>query len=150
MKDFLTRPAWIEINLDNFENNIKEIKSIITPGTEIMSVVKSDAYRLGAIPLSYVSRELGIKFYGVATLSEALRLKKEFSDTSILILGYTPAHLFEDAVKNEITLTIYTLEDARKLDEIAGYLGKKAKLHLAVDSGMSRIGFIGRKFIRGS
>ncbi len=142
MKDFLTRPAWIEINLDNFENNIKEIKSIITPGTEIMSVVKSDAYRLGAIPLSYVSRELSIRFFGVATLSEALRFKKEFPDTSVLILGYTPAHLFEDAVKNEITLTIYTLEDAIKLDEIAGDSDKIAKIHLAVDSGMSRIGFI--------
>lgn len=142
MKDFLTRPAWIEIDLDKFENNMKVIKNKITTGTEIMSVVKSDAYRLGAIPLSYVSNELGIKFYAVATLEEALRLKKEFPDANILILGYTPANLFEDAIKNEITLTIFSLEDAISLEEKAREIGKKAKIHLAVDSGMSRIGFI--------
>lgn len=142
MKDFLTRPAWIEIDLDKFENNMKVIKNKITTGTEIMSVVKSDAYRIGAIPLSYVSNELGIKFYAVATLEEALRLKKEFPDANILILGYTPANLFEDAIKNEITLTIFSLEDAISLEEKAREIGKKAKIHLAVDSGMSRIGFI--------
>lgn len=142
MKDFLTRPAWIEIDLDKFENNMKVIKNKITSGTEIMSVVKSDAYRLGAIPLSYVSNELGIKFYAVATLEEALRLKKEFQNANILILGYTPANLFEDAIKNEITLTIFSLEDAISLEEKAREIGKKAKIHLAVDSGMSRIGFI--------
>lgn len=142
MKDFLTRPAWIEIDLDKFENNMKVIKNKITTGTEIMSVVKSDAYRLGAIPLSYISNELGIKFYAVATLEEALRLKKEFPDANILILGYTPANLFEDAIKNEITLTIFSLEDAISLEEKAREIGKKAKIHLAVDSGMSRIGFI--------
>ena len=142
MKDFLTRPAWIEIDLDKFENNMKVIKNKITSGTEIMSVVKSDAYRLGAIPLSYVSNELGIKFYAVATLEEALRLKKEFQNANILILGYTPANLFEDAIKNEITLTIFSLEDAISLEEKAREICKKANIHLAVDSGMSRIGFI--------
>lgn len=142
MKDFLTRPAWIEIDLDKFENNLRVIKKIIKPGTEIMSVVKSDAYRLGAIPLSYISKELEIKFFAVATLEEALKLKKEFPDSNILILGYTPANLFEDAIKNEITLTIYRLDDAILLDKKAREMDKKAKIHLAVDSGMSRIGFI--------
>lgn len=142
MKDFLTRPAWIEINLDNFENNMKEIKNRVTDKVEIMSVVKSDAYRLGAIPLSFVSKELGIKYYAVATLAEALKLKKEFPFALILVLGYTPNHLFEDAIKNEIRLTIYTLEDAKKLDSTAKDLNKIANIHLAVDSGMSRIGFI--------
>ena len=142
MKDFLTRPAWIEINLDNFENNMKEIKNRVTDKVEIMSVVKSDAYRLGAIPLSFVSKELGIKYYAVATLAEALKLKKEFPFALILVLGYTPNHLFENAIKNEIRLTIYTLEDAKKLDSTAKDLNKIANIHLAVDSGMSRIGFI--------
>ncbi len=142
MKDFLTRPAWIEIDLDKFENNLRVIKEIIKPGTEVMSVVKSDAYRLGAIPLSFVSKELGIKYYAVATLAEALKLKKEFPFALILVLGYTPNHLFEDAIKNEIRLTIYALEDAKKLDSTAKDLNKIANIHLAVDSGMSRIGFI--------
>lgn len=142
MKDFLTRPAWIEINLDDYENNIRQIKKIVGHKVEVMCVVKSDSYRLGAIPLSFISRELGIKFFGVATLSEALRFRKEFHDASILILGYTPRHLYEDAIKNDISLTISSLPDAIILNNMAGEIGKNAKIHLAVDSGMARIGFI--------
>lgn len=142
MKDFLTRPAWIEIDLDKFENNMKIIKDKVGEKTEIMSVVKSDAYRLGALPLSQVSLDLGINYYAVATLSEALSLRKKFSTVNILILGYTPRHLYEDSIKNHITLTIYSLNDAIVLNELAGDLGEDAKIHIAFDSGMSRIGFM--------
>lgn len=142
MKDFLTRPAWIEIDLDKFENNMKEIKKMVGENTEIMSVVKSDSYRLGAIPLSKVSVDLGIKYFAVATLGEALILRKEFPEIKILVLGYTPENLFEDAIKNHIILTIYSLSDSKALNEIAKKLGEKAVIHIAIDSGMSRIGFI--------
>lgn len=141
MKDFLTRPAWIEIDLDAFENNMREILNKLSPNTEIMSVVKSDSYKLGANPLSHVSCDLGIKYYAVATLNEALVFRKEFPNVNILILGYTPPYLFEDSINNNITLTIYSLEDALKLNETAKKLNKKATIHIAVDSGMSRIGF---------
>lgn len=141
MKDFLTRPAWIEIDLDKFENNMKIIKKKVGEKTEVMSVVKSDSYRLGALPLSQVSLDLGISHYGVATLSEALTLRKKFKNVNILILGYTPRHLYEDAIKNHITLTIYSLNDAIVLNGLARDLGEEAKIHIAFDSGMSRIGF---------
>ena len=141
MKDFLTRPAWIEIDLDKFENNMKIIKDKVGEKTEIMSVVKSDAYRLGALPLSQVSLDLGINYYAVATLSEALSLRRRFDGVNIFILGYTPRHLYEEAIKNQITLNIYSLGDARVLSEIAGELNEKATIHIAFDSGMSRIGF---------
>lgn len=141
MKDFLTRPAWIEIDLDKFENNMKIIKDKVGEKTEIMSVVKSDAYRLGALPLSQVSIDLGINYYAVATLSEALSLRRRFDKINILILGYTPRHLYEEAIKKHITLNIYSLGDARVLSEIAGELNEKATIHIAFDSGMSRIGF---------
>lgn len=142
MKDFLTRPAWIEIDLDKFENNMKGIKKMVGENTEIMSVVKSDSYRLGAIPISKVSVDLGIKYFAVATLGEALILRKEFPEIKILVLGYTPENLFEDAIKNHIILTIYSLSDSKALNEIAKKLGEKAVIHIAIDSGMSRIGFI--------
>ena len=133
MKDFLTRPAWIEIDLDAFENNMREILNKLSPNTEIMSVVKSDSYKLGANPLSHVSCDLGIKYYAVATLNEALVFRKEFPNVNILILGYTPPYLFEDSINNNITLTIYSLEDALKLNETAKKLNKKATIHIAVD-----------------
>ncbi|WP_245544070.1 alanine racemase [Peptoniphilus timonensis] len=141
MKDFLTRPAWIEIDLDKFENNMKEITKMIGENTELMSVVKSDSYRLGAIPLSKISVDLGIKYFAVATLSEALILRKEFPEIKILVLGYTPENLFEDAIKNHIILTIYSLDDSKVLNEKAKELSEKAVIHIAIDSGMSRIGF---------
>ncbi|MDU1643427.1 alanine racemase, partial [Peptoniphilus harei] len=141
MKDFLTRPAWIEIDLDKFENNMKIIKDKVGEKTKIMSVVKSDAYRLGALPLSQVSLNLGINYYAVATLSEALSLRRRFDKINILILGYTPRHLYEEAIKKHITLNIYSLGDAIVLNEIAGELNEEAKIHIAIDSGMSRIGF---------
>ena len=141
MKDFLTRPAWIEIDLDKFENNMKIIKDKVGEKTEVMSVVKSDAYRLGALPLSQVSLDLGINYYAVATLSEALSLRRRFNGVNILILGYTPRHLYEEAIKNQITLNIYSLADAKVLNDLAEDLNEEAKIHIAVDSGMSRIGF---------
>lgn len=141
MKDFLTRPAWIEIDLDKFENNMKIIKDKVGEKTEIMSVVKSDAYRLGALPLSQVSLNLGINYYAVATLSEALSLRRRFDGVNIFILGYTPRHLYEEAIKNQITLNIYSLADAKVLNDLAEDLKEKAKIHIAFDSGMSRIGF---------
>lgn len=141
MKDFLTRPAWIEIDLDKFENNMKTIKDKVGEKTEIMSVVKSDAYRLGALPLSKVSLDLGINYYAVATLSEALSLRRRFNGVNILILGYTPRHLYEEAIKNQITLNIYSLADAKVLNDLAEDLKEEAKIHIAFDSGMSRIGF---------
>ena len=141
MKDFLTRPAWIEIDLDKFENNMKIIKDKVGEKTEIMSVVKSDAYRLGALPLSQVSLDLGINYYAVATLSEALSLRRRFDGVNIFILGYTPRHLYEEAIKNQITLNIYSLADAKVLNDLAEDLKEEAKIHIAFDSGMSRIGF---------
>lgn len=141
MKDFLTRPAWIEIDLDKFENNMKIIKDKVGEKTEIMSVVKSDAYRLGALPLSQVSLNLGINYYAVATLSEALSLRRRFDGVNIFILGYTPRHLYEEAIKNQITLNIYSLADAKVLNDLAEDLKEEAKIHIAFDSGMSRIGF---------
>ncbi|MBU5668986.1 alanine racemase [Peptoniphilus sp. MSJ-1] len=140
--DFLRRPAWIEINLDNFIHNIKEIKNKISEDVQIMSIVKSDGYRLGAIPFVRESRELGVKYYGVATLSEALALRKEFEDVEILILGYTPDYLFKSAIENNIILSLSSLENGLKLNEKAKELNKTTKVHIAFDSGMSRIGFL--------
>lgn len=136
------KPAWIEINLNNFINNMETIKKSLTPGTEILSVVKADGYEVGAVALVRESIKLGIKNFAVATESEAIILKNEFKDINILKLGYTPEYQFEESIKRDISSTIYTLEQAIKFDEIAKTLNKKAKLHICIDSGMSRIGFL--------
>lgn len=142
MDGYLTRPAWLEINLDNFEHNMKEILNKISSNTKIMSIVKSDGYRLGAIPLAHISRNLGIDYFGVATLSEAIALREEFNDINILTLGYTPEYLFDLAIENNIISSMYSLEEAKKLNNHALSLNKISRIHIAFDSGMSRIGFV--------
>lgn len=141
MNDIYKRPAWVEVNLDNFINNIEVIKNLLSPGTEILSVVKADGYKLGASALVREEIKLGIKNFAVATESEAMLLRKEFNDINILKLGYTPDYQIEESIINSISSTIYTLEQAKKFDDIAKTLNKKAKIHISIDTGMSRIGF---------
>ena len=91
-----TRSAWVEVNLDNYISNLKYIKSIINKNSKIMCVIKSDGYRAGALELTEASIKFGINYFGVATLSEGISLRKHFKDINILILGYTPSYLLED------------------------------------------------------
>lgn len=137
----LTRPAWVEIDLCKLRKNIEIIKGEVTPGTKIISVVKANSYGYGADKISKIMYEEGIRDFAVATFSEGVKLRKQFDDIGILILGYTPDYLIEDSIKNRINMTVYNFEIAEKIDEIADKLGKKAEITIAVDSGMNRIGF---------
>jgi len=97
---------------------------------------------MGSIELSKLYVESGVDMLAVAILSEALEIRDKIIDTNILVLGYTPDDLFEDAIKNNITLTIYTYEQAYNLNEIAKKFDKKANIHIKIETGMNRLGFI--------
>lgn len=133
---------WAEINLDNLIYNVNNIKKKISPGTQIMAVVKADAYGHGAIEVSRVLVKNGINMLAVAIIDEALQLRHYNFDIPILILGFTPFELSEQVVENDISQTVYTLEQAYYLNEAAKKIGKKAKVHIKVDTGMGRIGFL--------
>lgn len=137
----LTRPAWVEVNLDTLRENINVIKNGITQGTEIIAVVKSNAYGYGAVEVVKTLKEEGINKYAVATLSEAIGLRNHYNDIDILILGFTTDYLMEQSIEHNITMTVYNIETASKLNDIAEKVNKKAKINIAVDSGMNRIGF---------
>ncbi|MDO5040918.1 MAG: alanine racemase [Peptoniphilus sp.] len=137
----LTRAAWIEINLDKLVNNIKNIKSLVDDKTLIISVVKSNAYGFGVETVVETIKDLGIDYFAVATLNEAIKLRNKFDSINILVLGYTPDYLFRDAVKNNISLTIFDEKSAEKLNKTASELNRKTTVHLAVETGMNRIGF---------
>ncbi|WZL72472.1 alanine racemase [Clostridiaceae bacterium 35-E11] len=139
MKD-LTRPTWLEINLDNLSYNYREIKKLLKPQTEFMAIVKADAYQHGAIEIVRKLKEHGVKKYGVAHLSEARHLRKVFNDIDILILGYTPEYLAEAAIKDDITLTIYTYDQAAFFSKKAKELDKTIKFHIKIETGMNRLG----------
>lgn len=134
------RPVKAEINLDNVVHNLKEIKRV-TNNTEIMAVVKADAYGHGAIEVSKTLLKEGIKRFAVATISEAIELRKAGLDCEILILGYTPKKQFKYLLKYGITQTIYDFDAASELSKIAIEMKKIAKIHIKIDTGMSRLGF---------
>ncbi len=139
------RPAWIEIDLAALRHNISAFRALLSPGTRMMCIIKANAYGHGAVPLARTLRRGGITHFGVALLQEGLELRESGIPEPILILGYTPDEDLAAAVENGLTLTLYTLEQARALDRVAGKIGKTARVHLKIDTGMGRIGFLPTK-----
>lgn len=135
------RPLWVEVNLDNLASNIRNIRKLLKPGTEYISVVKADAYGHGAVEVAKICMECGIKWMAVAMLDEALELRSAGIKGGVLILGYTPAIMADTIVKNDISQTCYSYELAKALSDAGVRLGRMAKIHIAVDTGMGRIGF---------
>ncbi|MBU5313027.1 alanine racemase [Tissierella carlieri] len=138
----LTRPAWMEIDLDNLIHNYKEIRSILKEKTELMAVVKADAYEHGAIQIVRTLMEEGVEKFGVAHLSEALHIRKYVKDAEILIMGYTPEYLAEKAILNDITLTVYLKEQGEIFSQLAKRLDRTVKIHVKIETGMNRLGFM--------
>lgn len=138
----MERPVWLEINLDNIGYNVRELKKLIAPGVKMMAVVKADGYGHGAIQIADAALKNGAEQLAVAILNEGLQLRKAGFGVPILILGYTPPEQAAEVVKNNLTQTVYTLEDARVLSWAAVQQRKTARIHIKIDTGMSRLGFL--------
>ena len=128
----------VKIDLDAISANFDAIRE--KTRSPVMAVVKADAYGHGAIQVARLL-EGKCAFFGVSSMLEAMELRQAGLATPILILGHTPVKAYETAVRENIRLTIYRWEDALALSEAAVRLGKTARFHLAVDTGMSRLGF---------
>lgn len=136
------RPAWIEINREKAIHNFLEVRRAVGPNVKVCAVVKADSYGLGAIEMSKMYLENGADMFAVAVMDEALELRSEIKDKDILVLGYTNEEYYEDAINNDITLTIYNRDHAVKLNQTAKKLNKSAKIHIKVETGMNRLGFL--------
>lgn len=135
------RPVWAEVDLGCIEHNVKQIKSLCE-NKKIYGVVKADAYGHGALDIVQVLLKSGVTDLAVALITEALEIIKSGINVPILILGFTPLTFAEDILNNNIEQTVYDLEYAKKLSEIAQEKNKTAIIHIAVDTGMGRIGFL--------
>lgn len=135
------RPVWAEINLNNATHNMEEIRRI-TKSKEIIAVIKGDAYGHGALDLAPTLLESGATRLAVAVLSEAIELRKGNIKCPIMILGFTPGNFSEELVEFDIEQTVYDYKLALDISKEAVKQGKMAKIHIAVDTGMGRIGFI--------
>ena len=135
------RPVWAEIDLDAVKFNIENIKKI-SNDREVVAVVKADAYGHGAVDIIPTLLENGASRLAVAMISEALELRRNNIKAPIMILGYTPLEYGKELIESDIEQTVYDLDYAKELSKIAESLGKKAKIHIAIDTGMGRIGFL--------
>ena len=137
----ILRPVWAEIDLDALAYNMKNIKSLAND-KEVIAVVKADCYGHGAVDTAKVFLENGASRLAVAVLTEGIELRKSGITAPIMILGYTPEDLSEYLINYDIEQTIYSVDHARALSNTALSLNKKAKIHIALDTGMGRIGFM--------
>ncbi|KKC29066.1 alanine racemase [Caldanaerobacter subterraneus] len=135
------RPTRVEVNLDSIVHNFREIKRVVGDRVKVMGVVKANAYGHGAYHVAKALVENGVDYLAVATVEEALELRSYGITAPVLILGYTPLSQAGEAVEKDVTFTAFDLKYVKELGEIASRKGKKAKIHVKIDTGMGRIGY---------
>ena len=136
-----TARTWAEISLGNLEHNYRALRSC-APDSKFLATVKANGYGHGSVPAANRLVELGADYLAVACLDEAAELRRAGIAAPILILGYTQPELAGEVVALDVTQTVFTPELAQALSEAAGAAGKRAKIHLKADTGMSRLGVL--------
>ena len=139
-----TARTWAEISLGNLEHNYRALRAC-APESKFLATVKANAYGHGAVPVAKRLVELGADYLAAACLSEARELRQTGIKAPILILGDTPPECARELVELDITQTVFTPELAKALSDAAGAAGKRAKIHLKADTGMSRLGVLCRE-----
>lgn len=133
------RPVWAEIDLDAIAHNVGQVKN--KTRAKIMAIVKANAYGHGAYAVAKTALAAGAERLGVALLAEAIELRDKGITAPIHVLGYTPEESAKLVVEGDIIQTVFSLSQAEALAKAAQGLGKTAKVHIKIDTGMSRIGF---------
>lgn len=134
--------VWADINLDHIRENLSNMYKNLAEGTKICAVIKADAYGHGAVPITRMLEDVPyIWGYAAATFDEAMELRENGLKKPILVLGYTFPEHYRDMVRYEIRPAIFGYQMAEEFSKAAAAEGKDAPVHIAVDTGMSRIGF---------
>ena len=134
------RPCYVEVNLKNIIHNFENIKK--HTNKEIIAVVKANAYGHGAIEISRTLIKEGASMLAVATVEEALELRQYFLNIPILILGPVPDNQKEICINNYISFIVSSIEEVSYISSICDLIKKQALIHIAIDTGMSRVGYL--------
>ena len=145
--------VWAEVDLDAIWENMVHMKENIAEKTKILAVIKTDGYGHGGVPIAKMLEQLDFMFgYAAATYEEAHVLREAGVKKPILILGYTFPYCYEELIREEIRPAVYRRDTVEELVAAAAKVGKKAKVHIKVDTGMGRIGITpdeeGLEFVR--
>ena len=134
--------TWAEINLDTLKFNARNIRKITNPNAKLMAVVKADAYGHGYREYCKALVECGVDCFAVAMVAEAEEIRRAGFNNPILILGATQEEEADDIVRHDIMPNVYNYSFAKCLSEAAARQNKTAKIHLKIDTGMSRLGLV--------
>lgn len=134
------RPTWLEISLSAIANNTRRLKELVGTRVRVLASLKADGYGHGALKVARTALHNGASMIGVATVSEATPLREAGIHAPILVFGYVPLWQMREAVRLDLTITLYGLEAAQALSRAAQALGKTVRVHVKVDTGMSRLG----------
>ena len=138
----LTKRTWAEIDLSALRHNYHAIRNSLPQGCRFLGVVKADAYGHGALRVAKLLEEEGADYLAVSCLDEAMELRQAGIAMPVLILGHTPAEYTAQLIEYNITQTSTCLAKAEEYSAEAAKLGKTLKLHIKLDTGMSRLGYL--------
>ena len=140
--NFTRRAVWAQIDLDAAAHNMRQIRKHVGPDVKIAAVVKANAYGHGSVELAKTFAENGADCFAVSSLDEAVELRRyAHIDKEIFILGHTDARRTEELLTHDIEPAVFNLKNAEFFSQEAQRLGKTLRVHIAVDTGMSRVGF---------
>lgn len=142
MSNYLLNRSWAQVNLDSIAHNVKVLRKFVKRNAEIMGVVKADAYGHGTKQVIPVLLRNGVTRLAVSMLDEAIELRKNGVEVPILILGYTDPRRSDEIVEYNVTQTVYSLDLALSLSEAGIKAGREVRIHIKVDTGMGRVGFM--------
>lgn len=146
MEDAVLRRTWAEIDLDALEHNYRRARTLTGPGVRYLGVVKADAYGHGAVQIGRKLESLGADYLAVSSLDEARELRHGGITMPVLILGHTPPDMVPELIRYHITQAVSALAKAEEYSAAAVACGGTLRVHIKVDTGMSRLGFL----VRGS
>ena len=129
--------AYAEINLAKLIDNLHYYKSHLSAGTDVLGVVKADAYGHGAVPVTRTLMNAGVNYFGVAWLSEAQELRQSGIKAPVLILSQPDPQYIKNIIELDVVQTVYDQDFVEQLNKAAA---RKVKVHVKVDTGMNRIG----------
>ena len=138
--DFPLRPAWIEIDLGKLRRNLQLIRHDLPAATQLMAVVKDDAYGHGALEVARIALEEGAWGFGLSTLEEAMTLRQAGLPAPLLLLGERQEPELEWCVAHDLTVCVNELQTVRTLARTAARFNKRVPVHLKINTGMSRYG----------
>lgn len=134
--------VYVGVDLAAITSNVENIKDKVGPDVKVMAVIKTDGYGHGAVAIAHALNDTGVHSFAVATIDEARELRSSGIRNPILILGYVFPNDLQDVIDYNITSTVFSYESAKMISDYAAERGKTAKIHIKLDTGMGRIGFI--------